>query len=228
MAAPRRPSLRRTTDLSGGVAGIEGPWLQAFDEAWGAYRAGDVPAGAVVVDPDGAVVAKGRNRVYDTTARAGRTAGSLLSHAAIDALSALSTGRRYEGYTLFLTTEPCPLCVGAAMAATVEHVRFCSRDVYAGAADQVPRTAHGERVRLSVRGPLDGPAGLVGAILQLEPFLRHNPGGAVAEAHKTGAPDVHAAAQRLASAGVLPEASTSHQRFTEVLGPLLAVAGAGS
>ena len=44
-------------------AALEQPWRECLAEAWEAYKAGACPFGAVVVDPQGQVVARGRNRI---------------------------------------------------------------------------------------------------------------------------------------------------------------------
>src|SRR5207248_3017772 len=77
-----------------------------------AYTAGTIPVGAVVVDETGAVVARGRNRIFDRPS--GRELGaSRLAHAEINALLALTSERTYEGWTLYSALEPCHLCLPA-------------------------------------------------------------------------------------------------------------------
>src|SRR5205823_5355576 len=49
-------------------ARLDGPWREAFRLAWEAFGAGTIPIGAVVVDEKGTVVARGRNRVFETAA----------------------------------------------------------------------------------------------------------------------------------------------------------------
>ena len=41
------------------------PWPEVFSLMWEAYLAGTIPVGAVVVDPAGEVVCRGRNRIFD-------------------------------------------------------------------------------------------------------------------------------------------------------------------
>ena len=105
---------------------------QALDEAREATRTGDVPVGAVVLGPDGAVLAAARNRCEadnDPTA-----------HAEILALRRAAAARgdvRLEGCTLVVTLEPCTMCAGAIVLARVERVVLGAWDPKAGACGSV-------------------------------------------------------------------------------------------
>ena len=89
----------------------------------------DVPVGALVLDPDGAVLAESANRreaLTDPTA-----------HAEVVVLreAALALGDTHlVGCTLVVTLEPCPMCAGAAQLARVDRVVFGAwNDDYGGA-----------------------------------------------------------------------------------------------
>jgi tRNA(adenine34) deaminase len=95
-----------------------------------AARAGDeVPVGAVVVQ-DGRIVGEGWNRplaTHDPT-----------SHAEIEAIRAAgkATGNyRLSGATLYVTVEPCTMCVGAIFNARVARVVYGADEPKTGAAD---------------------------------------------------------------------------------------------
>ena len=201
--------------------GLEAPWRACFNLAWGAYRAGTIPVGAVVTDGEGQIVGRGRSRVHDREAPPGRLCNSPLAHAEIDALLVLSPEVRYEGHTLWTTVEPCLLCMGAAMTACVGSVRWASSDPYAGAAAAVCDNPHTARLPLRGGGTLPGPMGLVGAVLHLEPFLRNNPAGAVVAAHRTGAPRVLAAGEALVAAQTLQRAAGTDAVFADVIEDIL-------
>lgn len=47
------------------LAQPEEPWRACFEGAWDAFVAGTIPVGAAVVAPGGAVVARGRNRIFE-------------------------------------------------------------------------------------------------------------------------------------------------------------------
>ena len=110
------------------AAGWDGPMRVALDEARAALATGDVPIGAVVVDPDGTPVGRGRNvreAEHDPT-----------GHAEVVALreAARACGEwRLDGHTLVVTLEPCTMCAGAAVLSRVDRVVFGAWDPKAGA-----------------------------------------------------------------------------------------------
>jgi tRNA(adenine34) deaminase len=104
------------------------PMGAALDEARAALATGDVPIGAVVLDPGGAVVGRGRN--------IREAEGDPTGHAEIVALreAAKAIGSwRLEDCTLVVTLEPCTMCAGAAVLARVARVVFGAYDDKAGA-----------------------------------------------------------------------------------------------
>ena len=120
----------------------------ALDEARRAEAAGEVPIGAVVV-LDGRVIGRGFNRpigAVDPTA-----------HAEIVALreAAQAVGNyRLVGADVYVTLEPCLMCVGALVHARVGTVVYGAAEPKAGAVVSVQR-AHespGLNHRLVVRG----------------------------------------------------------------------------
>lgn len=94
---------------------------------------GEVPVGAVVVR-DGQIVGRGHNRPvssHDPTA-----------HAEIDALrdAAANIGNyRLTGAALYVTLEPCMMCVGAFMHARVKTVVYGATEPKAGAMESTQR-----------------------------------------------------------------------------------------
>ncbi len=101
----------------------------ALEEAGAATEHGDVPIGAVLIGPDGNVVARDHNRreeLSDPTA-----------HAEMLVLSAgarRSGDWRLAGHALVVTLEPCPMCAGAAVNARVDRIVYGAADLKAGAA----------------------------------------------------------------------------------------------
>jgi tRNA(adenine34) deaminase len=121
----------------------------ALDQARRAATLGDVPIGAVVINPAGAVVAAAgneREQLRDPTA-----------HAVVlvlrDAARALGSWRLVD-HTLVVTLEPCTMCAGAAVQARVSRLVFGAYDPKAGAVASLfdvvrdPRLNH----RVDVRG----------------------------------------------------------------------------
>ena len=98
-----------------------------------AERRGEVPVGAVVV-LDGAVVGEGWNAPIascDPTA-----------HAEIVALRAAAihvANYRLPGATVYVTIEPCQMCVGAMVHARIARLVYGSREPKAGAIESVMR-----------------------------------------------------------------------------------------
>lgn len=107
---------------------VEAAMKLALDEARAAILHDDVPVGAVILDPLGAVVAATHNRKEidaDPTA-----------HAEILALraAASATGTWHlEGHTLVVTLEPCVMCAGAILAARIPRIVLGAWDTKAGA-----------------------------------------------------------------------------------------------
>ena len=120
----------------------------AIDEARHAAAAGEVPVGAVVV-LDGQVVATGCNQPLSL--------GDPTAHAEINALRAAAAAvgnYRLTGVTLYVTIEPCLMCVGAMIHARVGLVVYGAPEPRAGALVSALR-AHetaGLNHRLSVLG----------------------------------------------------------------------------
>ncbi|HEY6277092.1 MAG TPA: tRNA adenosine(34) deaminase TadA [Streptosporangiaceae bacterium] len=106
------------------------------DQADGARAGGnggltrsEVPVGAVVLGPDGEVLARAHNQ-RESDADPTAHAEILAIRAAARAIGSW----RLEGCTLVVTLEPCPMCAGAVVAARIERVVYGAADPKAGAA----------------------------------------------------------------------------------------------
>ncbi len=100
----------------------------ALNEARGALATGDVPVGAVVLDPAGEVIGRGRN----TRERDADPTG----HAEVVAIREAAAARgewRLEDCTLVVTLEPCTMCAGAVVASRLKTLVFGAWDEKAGA-----------------------------------------------------------------------------------------------
>ena len=113
----------------------EGPDLsfmrEALDLAAEAAAAGEVPVGAVVVK-DGAIVGRGYNRPITTS--------DPTAHAEIVALreAAGALGNyRLAGCELYVTLEPCAMCVGAMVHARIARIIYGARDPKTGACGSI-------------------------------------------------------------------------------------------
>lgn len=99
----------------------------ALEQAELAAAAGEVPVGAIVAI-DGAIVAAGHNRSISDADPSG--------HAEIIALRAAAQAHgnhRLIDSTLYVTLEPCVMCVGAIAQARLRRVVFGAYDAKAGA-----------------------------------------------------------------------------------------------
>src|SRR2546430_9023924 len=128
-------------------------WLaEAMDEAFAlaeeAAAVGEIPIGAVVVDREGRIMGRGRNR---------REEGDPLAHAEILAIreAAAAIGDwRLEGTTMVVTLEPCAMCAGALVNARVEKLVFGAYDPKAGFCGTLGNLVQDARLnhRLQVEG----------------------------------------------------------------------------
>lgn len=107
---------------------------RALGVARAAAERGEVPIGAVVVGPDGAVLAEAGNRTEadrDPTAHA----ELLAIRAAAQALGS----PRLVGCDLYVTLEPCPMCAQAISFARIRRVYYGAADPKGGGVEHGPR-----------------------------------------------------------------------------------------
>lgn len=97
-----------------------------------AQKNGEVPVGALLVDPQGQIVSTGYNRKEQLT--------SPLGHAELIAIQRASQRLkkwRLTDLTLYVTLEPCPMCAGALVQARLGQLVFGARDPKAGAIESL-------------------------------------------------------------------------------------------
>jgi tRNA(adenine34) deaminase len=107
----------------------DGDWIAlALREAEAAAKRGEVPVGAVLVSGEGKMLAAAGNRILerrDPTAHAEmlviRAGGQRLDN------------ERLVGTTLYVTLEPCAMCVGAISLARIARLVFAAEDPKGGA-----------------------------------------------------------------------------------------------
>jgi tRNA(adenine34) deaminase len=112
----------------------EGFMAMAMEEARAAATRGEVPVGAVIVGADGAMLARDSNRIverHDPTAHA--------EMLVMRAGAAMLNNERLTGMTLYVSLEPCAMCVGAISMARVARVVFAADDPKGGAVLHGPR-----------------------------------------------------------------------------------------
>jgi len=131
------------------------PMDQALAEARAAAARGEVPVGAVVLGPDGTVLARAGNRV-EADADASAHAEMLALRAAARRLGT----PRLVGCDLVVTLEPCPMCAAALVHFRIRQVVFGAYDPKGGGVE------HGPRV-FDARGCLHRPE-VVGGVQETE------------------------------------------------------------
>ena len=176
---------------------LEPVWRTVFDLMWEAYVAGTIPVGAIVVDDAGRVVARGRNRIFDSPGD-GQLGASRLAHAEVNALLRLGSERTYEAFALYTALEPCHLCLAGAISVRVGTVRYAGADPYGGAVGRLEPSQDHRAHPIAVEGPLTGPAGLLPELLHVAHFLWRRPEGDVAGFYRETRPDL------VRAAGILP------------------------
>ncbi|MFT6068772.1 MAG: tRNA(adenine34) deaminase [Bacteriovoracaceae bacterium] len=107
---------------------IEWNMETALLEAELAYKSNEVPVGAVVVDKSGTILSKAHNEKESVFDPCGHAEILALKRAA----SAAKNWRLQEA-TLFVTLEPCPMCLSAALHARVGSIVFGAYDLKGGA-----------------------------------------------------------------------------------------------
>ena len=102
-------------------------WMNlALEQAVKAEKEGEVPVGAILVK-DGLVVARAHNQPISTN--------DPTAHAEIQLLRAAGeelNNYRLTGTSLYVTLEPCAMCLGAMMHARVERIVYGAHDPKTG------------------------------------------------------------------------------------------------
>ena len=110
-------------------------WMHlALEQARLAAEVGEVPVGAVLVDGQGELLAAGHNQPIQ--------ACDPSAHAEIVTLRAAASVKanyRLPGTTLYVTLEPCTMCVGALVQARVHRVVYGATEPRTGAIESAHR-----------------------------------------------------------------------------------------
>jgi tRNA(adenine34) deaminase len=100
----------------------------ALAEAREAWEKDEVPVGAIVVDPEGLIIGRGHNQPIASS--------DPTAHAEIVALRQAAASRgnyRLPGCSLYVTIEPCIMCLGALLQARIRRLVFGAADPKGGA-----------------------------------------------------------------------------------------------
>ena len=104
----------------------------AMEFACEAGADGEAPVGCIVVDADGVVIGRGRNRreiLMTATAHAE-------IEAIEDACKAIGDWR-LSGCSIYVTLEPCPMCAGAIIMSRLDKLFYGARDTLTGSCGSV-------------------------------------------------------------------------------------------
>jgi tRNA(adenine34) deaminase len=100
---------------------------RALDQAHLAFAAGEVPVGAVVVAPDGDVLAAAYNAPV-----AGCDPSAHAEILALRRAGEKTRNYRLDGCTLFVTLEPCMMCAGAMVHARIARLVYAAPEPRTG------------------------------------------------------------------------------------------------
>ena len=150
-AATKATAAKKTTTKSAAAKVVKAPKVvdqathekymaMALEEANKAKELGEVPVGAIIVASDGTIVSRGCNRTivdHDATA-----------HAEIVALrrAGIAIGNyRLNDLTMYVTLEPCCMCVMACIHARIKAIVYGAEDPKTGACNSVFDLADDDR-----------------------------------------------------------------------------------
>jgi tRNA(adenine34) deaminase len=100
---------------------------EALAEARRAVEIGEVPVGAVVVSPEGKILARGHNRRQIDSDPTGHAELIAIREAA-----RLQGDWRLEGCTVYVTLEPCPMCAGTMIMSRIARCVYGCTDPKGG------------------------------------------------------------------------------------------------
>lgn len=114
--------------------------LAALEEAKKGQQDGEVPVGAVIINPSNKIVSRDHNRcisLNDPTAHA----EILVIRQAAERVE----NYRLNGMTLIVTVEPCPMCMGAIINSRLDALIFGAFDLKTGAAGSLFNLSNNKR-----------------------------------------------------------------------------------
>ncbi len=105
-----------------------GQWIEAaLAQAEESWAQGGIPIGSVLVNPDGQIVARGRNERVQS--------GDPTAHAEVVCIRNAGRRRDWKQLTLVSTLSPCPMCSGTAILFQIPRVIIGENRTFMGAED---------------------------------------------------------------------------------------------
>jgi tRNA(Arg) A34 adenosine deaminase TadA len=195
---------------------LDNGWERALELAWDSFCGPTTPVGAVVLNSSGVIVAEGRGRRYEKTGPPRELASTHVAHAELNALAQLGADRHYQDHLLLTTLEPCGMCHGAAVQATVGSLAYAGSDPYAGTGDLVFGTPQARHRPLRVTGPLEDERGRLAELLHIVWLLRWPAGPHVLAAQQAALPAQVDLAGRPRTLRLFADAASSRTSLAEL------------
>jgi tRNA(adenine34) deaminase len=101
--------------------------IQAIKEAENASYKGEVPVGAVILSPDGKIIASSHNTKESSHNPCGHAEINVLIEASI-----IQKNWRLTDHSLVVTLEPCLMCLGAMVHSRIKNLIFGAYDPKGG------------------------------------------------------------------------------------------------
>ncbi len=119
---------------------------EAINEAKNGWLEGEVPVGSLLIDNSNRILARNHNRCISLNDPTAHAEILVIRQAALSIKN-----YRLNGLTMFVTIEPCPMCMGAIINARLEMLIFGAFDQRAGAAGSVYNLTNDKRLNHQVK-----------------------------------------------------------------------------
>ena len=215
------PALPNQADFDTAWSALEPPFREAFELAWKSLIGGTIGVGSVITDDEGAIIARGRNRVYDVPGGEGLLQGNRLAHAEMNALAEVPTDYSLADCTLWSTQQPCVLCSAASVMSFVGNVRFLAADPVFAGIERIPDLNDWlDRYWPNYEGPSADDRWMVSAmLLQLFAAASKNPTGEVMEENRRIEPETTQLCENIVAQGLWQPTLESARKALEIVWP---------
>lgn len=200
---------------------LEPEFRRCLELAWESTCAGSLGIGSVIADAEGAIVATGRNRLFEHEPGDDHLAGSPVAHAEMNALGKLSSGGDHTDFVLWTSLEPCLLCAGGIRLARIGSVRFLAADpLWSNVGDMVTADPFIGGNWPQTSGPRGCEFAAFALLLPFHAVAFWSPEAEVALAWEAHAPALGELAADLAATHELVALAASRAPVEEVIGEL--------
>jgi tRNA(Arg) A34 adenosine deaminase TadA len=148
------------------LAELPAPFQRCLELAWESCARGTIGVGAVITDEHDAIVAEGRNRIFDRSGGTSVLQGTRIAHAEMNALACTKSGAPLDRCTLWTSLQPCLMCASAAVLAGVGTVRYLAPDPLFFGIESIPDlNAFTRRRWPSYHGPHEAEWAIVAGVI---------------------------------------------------------------